>query len=253
MRPGRLLLRSFLIQGSWNPRDLLGTGVAWALGPWLRWRDPGEEGAELARLGEPFNAHPFLSGLALGALVRMEQDGVPRDAQRRFREAIRGPLGALGDGLIWAGWLPACLLLAGAALLLGLPPFPTAALFLLLFNAVHLPLRIWGIRVGMRAGIGVAALIQAARLGHWGERSRALGVFLSGLVGGLLAVRGWWELPLPEPGSLGWVGGGVGALLAGVAWGRSLPVWVPGVVTLLLLAVLLAFFPGAGGGLEAGP
>jgi mannose PTS system EIID component len=223
MRPGRLFLRSFLIQGSWNPRDLLGTGVAWALGPWLRRADPGEEGAELARQGEPFNAHPFLAGLALGALVRMEEDGVPRDAQRRFREAVRGPLGALGDSLIWAGWLPSSLLLTGAALLLGLPPLLAVVLFLLLFNAVHLPLRVWAIRVGMRAGIGVGAVLQAARLGLWGERSRALGVFLSGLVGGLLVVRGWEELVLPAPAVLLWMGGGVGVFLLGWPGGGPSP------------------------------
>jgi len=254
VKPARLFLRSFLIQASWNPRDLLGTGVAWALGSELARRGeraatpeppdeppdepsdevpdaPASEGAWIARWSAPFNAHPFLAGLALGALVRMSQDGVPEETQRRFREAIRSPLGALGDGLIWAGWLPATALLAGSGVLLGASPFWSLCLFLGLFNAVHLPLRAWGVRAGLRGGMGVSAALRAADLATWGVRSQALAV---GAVGVWIGI---WIGQMERPASsipplilaLG------GAFLFGVVRGRSLPPLAPGLLAILLL------------------
>ena len=239
MTAGRLFLRSFLIQASWNPRDLLGTGVAWALGPLLRDGSPEQEGAAMARFSEPFNAHPFLAGLALGAMVRMERDGVAVETQRRFHDAVRGPLGSLGDGLIWAGWLPSTLLVAGIALVVGLPPVSTALVFLLLFNAVHLPLRAWGIRTGMEAGMGVAPALKAARLAQWGERSRAVGVLLIGVLGGLLVVRGWQNLSGPYL----WAVAGVGVFILGIWKGRVVPPGAPGGLALVFLLLLLLFAP----------
>lgn len=237
MTGSRLFLRSFLIQASWNPRDLLGTGVAWALSPFLRGRSPEGEGAVVARYSEPFNAHPFLAGLALGAMVRMERDGVPEETQRRFHNAVRGPLGSLGDGLIWAGWLPLSLLLAGTAYVMGVPPGPTVILFLLLFNGVHLPLRAWAVRTGMAAGMGIAPILQAARLGLWGERSRALGVLLVGVIGGILAVRGAEHLSAP----LLWSGAGLGVLFLGVWKGRVVFPGAPGALALLLILLVSVF------------
>jgi mannose PTS system EIID component len=239
VKPGRLFLRSFLIQASWNPRDLLGTGVAWALGSALAPSEAKEEGeapAEtegewIARWSAPFNAHPFLAGLALGALVRMSQDGVPEETQHRFRAAIRSPLGALGDGLIWAGWLPVVALLAGCGVLLGGGPVLPLALFLGLFNVVHLPLRIWGVRAGLRGGMGVSAALRALDLAAWSARAQTL-------AGGLAGV--WLGLWIGRIG----VGAGSGPLLIaalggtvlfGVWRGRTLPPMVPGILALLFL------------------
>jgi mannose PTS system EIID component len=235
----RLLLRSLLLQASWNPRDLLGTGTAWILGPWLDRGDPDERRRALARHGTPFNAHPYLAGVALGALIRLEEEGTPEEDRRRFRDAIRSPLGSLGDSMIWAGWLPASLLVAGVALLLGLPPPGTVALFLLLFNAAHLPLRVWGIRVGLAEGLGVARVLQARGLWAWAERSRALGVLLVGLLLGVLSVRAAGSLPSAH---LWWLGG-AGLFVLGVWRGGSLPPHAAGFLTLsltLALAVLAA-------------
>jgi mannose PTS system EIID component len=243
VRPTQLFLRSFLIQASWNPRDLLGTGVAWVLGPALRDGEGDGERRAISRSSEPFNAHPFLAGIALGAMVRMAREGVPEATQRRFREAVRGPLGSLGDGLIWAGWLPSSLLLAGVALVAGLPPGLSVVLFLLLFNGFHLPLRAWGIRAGLEAGLAVAPVLQAARLQVWGERSRALGVLLIGALGGLTWVRA--GAAFPEPGL--WGGVAAALLLVGIWRGRALPSGAPGALALLFLLLLLGLQACFGG------
>jgi len=44
----------------------------------------------------------------VGAAARAELDGESPERIDRMRTALCGPLGATGDRLIWAGWLPAC-------------------------------------------------------------------------------------------------------------------------------------------------
>src|SRR5260370_32793095 len=88
--------------------------------------------AALARGAYFFNAHPYLCGLAVGAAARAEHDGVPPDQIERLRTALCGPLGSLGDRLVWAGWLPlmSAVALIGVALRLGLsatPGFPVGS------------------------------------------------------------------------------------------------------------------------------
>src|SRR5260370_32828763 len=85
--------------------------------------------AALARGAYFFNAHPYLCGLAVGAAARAEHDGVPPDQIERLRTALCGPLGSLGDRLVWAGWLP--LMSAVALLCVGLGLCLSATLCLL--------------------------------------------------------------------------------------------------------------------------
>ena len=68
--------------------------------------------AALARESRYFNAHPYLAGVAVGALTRAELDGVDPARIERFRTALAGPLGSVGDRLVWASWLPFCSLVA---------------------------------------------------------------------------------------------------------------------------------------------
>jgi mannose/fructose/N-acetylgalactosamine-specific phosphotransferase system component IID len=227
-----LFLRSFLVQGAWNPRDLQGTGMAWILGETF----PDGEGPE------PFNAHPYLSGVALGAISRARRDeALSREALSRFRAALRAPLGALGDGLVWAGWLPALLLLAicllAVGLPLGLPAGWGVAGFLLVHNVLHLGLRRWGLDLGLDHGTHVGGALARSPLRSLGDRARQLAVVLAGAVAGAVAVLAARSLPVE-----GWGGGpslaagtfllvGLGYLIAG-----RLPVTTPLRVALLLLA-----------------
>ena len=87
-----MLLRSFAVQGSWNYQTLIGTGLAFVLAPALRHvygADPGRLRDAVGRHAELFNAHPYLAGLAAGALARLEADGVPPETIGRFKNAIR--------------------------------------------------------------------------------------------------------------------------------------------------------------------
>jgi len=116
---GAALLRSFSIQGSWSLDRLQGIGFAVSIEPLLRLLPGGRNGiryrAALGRATGYFNAHPFLAGLAVGAVARADRDDLPQPQVDRLRAALKGPLGALGDRLVWAGVLP----LASAAGILG--------------------------------------------------------------------------------------------------------------------------------------
>ncbi len=155
-----MLLRTFAIQGVWNYETMLGNGIAFSLEPALRLL-PGGKGGEayreaMARHSGYFNAHPYLASVAVGALARAELDGTPVDLIERFRVAAPGPLGSVGDRLIWAGWLPLCSALGLLAFGLGASPAGVLLIFLGTFNAFHVGLRIWGLHAGWAHGLRVA-------------------------------------------------------------------------------------------------
>ncbi len=156
----RIYLRLFAVQGSWNYETMLGNGIAFCTEPALR-RLPGGIGGKayrdaLARQARYFNAHPYLASIAVGALARAELDGVPAPLIERFRTALGGPLGSVGDRLVWASWLPFCSLIALAAFGLGARPILVIGIFLVTYNIGHFFLRAWGLRVGFRGGLRVA-------------------------------------------------------------------------------------------------
>jgi PTS system mannose-specific IID component len=110
----------------------------------------------LARHSRYFNAHPYLAGVAVGALTRAELEGVPPAMIERFRTALAGPIGSVGDRLVWAAWLPLCSLVGLAAFGLEARPLFVVGIFLVLYNIGHLWLRWWGLRVGFGRGLRVA-------------------------------------------------------------------------------------------------
>ncbi len=158
-----MLLRLFAVQGAWNYETMLGNGIAFALEPALRRLPGGVGGSEfrsaMAREVRYFNAHPYLAAVAVGALARAELDHVPSEQIDRFRAALCGPLGSIGDRLIWAGWLPACAMLALLAFGWGAKPLLVVLLFLATHNAGHIAVRLWGLNAGWRQGLHVAGAL----------------------------------------------------------------------------------------------
>lgn len=158
-----IFTRTLAIQGSWNYETLVGNGIGFCVEPALRLLPGGVHGpafkAAMTRQSAYFNAHPYLASVAVGALVRAELSGVPPERIERFRTALCGPLGSVGDRLVWAGWLPFCSLVALSAFGLGASPTTIVVTFLLLYNAGHLALRAWGLHVGWARGLSVAGAL----------------------------------------------------------------------------------------------
>lgn len=214
----RMYIRLFAVQGSWNYETMLGNGIAFCTEPALRLLPGGMKGerytAAIARQARYFNAHPYFAGVAVGALARAELDEVSPQLIERFRTALAGPLGSVGDRLVWASWLPLCSLLALGAYGLGARPLTAVLTFLLTYNAGHFALRAWGLRVGLEKGLRVAdalahpmirkgpqyvgsaaallagiAIPLAARHAIGGGRFLAAGIILLAIAGGVLLAR----------------------------------------------------------------
>ncbi|MDQ2891422.1 MAG: PTS system mannose/fructose/sorbose family transporter subunit IID [Gemmatimonadota bacterium] len=152
-------LRLFAVQGSWNYETMLGNGIAFCMKPLLEGLPDERFRAALARESRYFNAHPYLAGVAVGALARAELDAESPERIERFRTALCGPLGSVGDQLVWAGWLPLCSLLALGAFALGAGPAAVVLIFLGTYNIGHVALRVWGLRVGLQRGMRVASAL----------------------------------------------------------------------------------------------
>jgi PTS system mannose-specific IID component len=155
-----MFMRLLAIQGSWNYETLIGTGTAYCIEPALRLLPGGVKGQAyrdaLGRQSQYFNAHPYLAAVAVGALARAELDGESPKQIERYRRALCSPLGSLGDRLVWASWLPFCSIVALGMFALGAGALLTVGGFLVLYNAGHIWLRLWGLRVGWREGLRVA-------------------------------------------------------------------------------------------------
>jgi len=229
-------VRSFLIQGSWNYRTMLGGGFAFAMLPALRrlFTDAHARQAALQRHLELFNAHPYMSNLALGAAVKLEAEGADADTVRRFKLAVRGPLGSLGDGLVWATWLPGVSLLALTLYWMGVPGWVAVVTFLVVYNIGHVGLRVWAFRVGLASGREVGGRLASADLGGWTERLQGVAsLLLGGLVGAVLA--GSEGLRAAGPA---WVAVAAAACIAGLLAGHR--TWRPAAATVVIAVIGLS-------------
>jgi PTS system mannose-specific IID component len=228
--------RLFAIQGTWNYETLIGNGIGFCIEPALRHLPGGVHTPQfkeaLARESKYFNAHPYLASFAVGALARAELDGEPPGRIERFRTALPGPLGSVGDRLVWAGWLPFCSFIALAVFGLGGGAIAVLATFLGLYNVGHLALRAWGLRMGWRRGLGVAQALASPVFRRGPEVLAAMAAFVAGLGVPLAVMR------IVGPG-----GTLLGAVLAAAALGALLIVRLTGRIEgwRLALFVLFAF------------
>jgi PTS system mannose-specific IID component len=229
-------VRSFLIQGSWNYRSMLGGGFAYAMLPVLRrlFAAGSARDASVVRHLELFNAHPYLSNVALGAAVKLEAEGADPETVRRFKLAVRGPLGSLGDLLVWATWLPGVSLLALTLYWVGLPGWVSVAAFLVIYNVGHVGLRLWAFRVGLADGRDIGERLAAADLtGAASRLQTVVALFLGALVGAVL--MGGQGLGAAGPT---WIVLAVIAGLAGLFVGHR--AWRPAAATVAGAVALLA-------------
>jgi PTS system mannose-specific IID component len=210
-----IFVRLLAIQGAWNYETLLGNGVGVCIEPALRLLPGGvhspEFKAALARESRYFNAHPYLASIAVGALARAELDGEPPARIERFRTALCGPLGSVGDRLVWAGWLPFCSLASLAIFGLGGSTFAVVSFFLVTYNAGHLGLRLWGLHTGWKHGLRVASALGNPVLRHGPQQIGRVAALATGIA-----------IPLALGRVIGPGRNLIGGVLVGVALGSLL-------------------------------
>src|SRR6266536_1603433 len=95
----------------------------------------------------------------LGVGVGVAEEPLLRDlADGKYRAALCGPLGSLGDRLVWAGWLPLLSGLTMAAIALGAGWIAVGA-FLIVYNVGHVALRWWALQAGWTHGTRVSVAL----------------------------------------------------------------------------------------------
>lgn len=210
--------RTMLIQGSWNYERMIGVGIAFASEPILRkvfGDDIGYRQA-LGRASAQFNSHPYFSGGAVGAIAKAESDRLPPEQISRFRTALAGPLGSLGDKLVWAGSVPIASAI-GLTLAVVVSPLVGVLALLALHNLVNVGLRVWALRVGWVGGVNVASKLGVSSL----EKGLKLAGPATALaVGIMLPVATYWLVGDLEPSGVTGAGliAGAGLLLSRWIW-----------------------------------
>ena len=191
-----VILRSFLLQGSWNFERMQNLGVLYALAPALRLLFPERElMAASQRHLLYFNTHPYLAAPVLGATLSLEEQTAQGLAGgmgvAEFKGMIMAPYAAIGDALFWGGLRP---LAAGVALFFAVKGSLWAPVVLLvLFNGPHLWVRCLGLLRGYRQGLGVVESIQRRRLPDLAMRCKEATIVVLGVLSGFLVYAGCRE------------------------------------------------------------
>ncbi len=202
----RLAWRSLFIQIFWNYRTMQGEGFLFVLFPFLRRLESNpERQTRLVRLSAGFmNTHPCLAPLAMGAMLRRmagEQE-LDEHEWQTWREGLCGPLGTVGDTLIWDGLKPLVFVLATiVVLLLGSPQtiLLFAVLVLLLYNLPVWGLRLWGVKEGWNRGREVLRVLEKPFF----KGAKCWGDWIGAALLGLLLVAGFAKSTLFVPLAMG--------------------------------------------------
>jgi len=169
-------------------------GFAFALIPVLRrlYPDPEVFSGRLAAHMEYFNTQPYLASFVLGAVARAEEDlASDRKAAvdvAELKKTLMAPLGALGDSFFWGSLKPFAASAAVAVLLTGAWWAPL--LFLVLYNIVHVGLRLSLVFVGYETEGDVVALLSRYNFTRLARRYKVLSLAIIGCIVGTLSAWG---------------------------------------------------------------
>jgi PTS system mannose-specific IID component len=188
----RVFLRSLLLQASWNRRGMQNLGFAYAMWPALcaLYADRAARERALSRHLAVFNTHPYLAAAILGGAlhheIRVARAEAPAESVERFKQALMGPLAAVGDSFYWLSLRP----FAGAAAAVLAPQIGlwSVALFLALYNVPHFWLRVLLFVRGVQGGDRVVESVARAGLPRKGARLRRASAALGGSAGALSAL-----------------------------------------------------------------
>ncbi len=212
-----LVLRSLLVQATWNFERMQHLGFCFAMLPVLRWvhpdpRSPARAEAVRRHL-EFFNTHPIMAAAILGATARLEADGEGTAAQT-CKLSLMGSYAAIGDSFFWGALRPAAGIagVTGGLLwaLSGLPggadggALVAAAVMLVVFNVPALWVRAFGVTAGARLGMGMVEIVRRLGLPELTGKVRGVGAASLGFAATALlylAAIHLWGTPAEGAGS----------------------------------------------------
>jgi mannose PTS system EIID component len=189
----RVFVRSLFLQASWNPQGMQNLGLAYALFPALQalYPDHGRQMEALRRHLVFFNTHPYVAAAIVGGVL-FHEERIARGEESparvvAFKQALMGPLAALGDGFFWLSLKPAV-----GAVCAGLVPVIGAwapVLFVISYNLVHFTLRGRLYWLGLSRGDRLVEEVAKAKLPARGARLRAVAAASAGALAAYLALQ----------------------------------------------------------------
>ena len=192
-------LRSNLLQGSWNFERMQALGYCFGMVPAIRRLYPDANSQErkdaIKRPLEFYNTQPFMTAPILGVNLAMEEEranGAPIDdaAINGVKVGLMGPLAGVGDPIFWGTARPVFAGIGAGMAQQGSILGPI--LFFLMFNAVRLFFRYWGIQYGYRRGLEVVSDMGGGAVQKITEVASILGLFVMGAL-----VNKWTKIHIP--------------------------------------------------------
>ena len=191
-------IRSNLLQGSWNFERMQALGYCFGIVPAIRRLYP--EGSQerkdaIKRHLEFYNTQPFMTAPILGVNLAMEEqraNGASIDdaAINGIKVGLMGPLAGVGDPIFWGTARPVFAALGAGIAQSGSLLGPI--LFFVLFNAVRLFVRYWGIQYGYKKGLEIVSDMGGGALQKITEAASILGLFVMGAL-----VNKWTHINIP--------------------------------------------------------
>jgi PTS system mannose-specific IID component len=181
-----MFIRSNLSQGSWNYERMQALGYCFAMVPVIKRLYTGDERKQaIKRHLEFYNTQPFVTAPILGVTAAMEEqkaNGADIDdaAINGLKIGLMGPLAGVGDPIFWGTLRPVCAALGASVALTGSLLGPI--LFFVLFNAVRLAVRYFGISYGYSKGTTIVADMADGTLQKLTEGASIFGIFALGIL-----------------------------------------------------------------------
>jgi len=188
----RMAWRSCLLQASFNYERMQAGGWLYTLIPGLRKIHKNETDFRnsMKMHMELVNLHPFLVTFLSGLILAMEQGKEKISTIRSIKVALMGPMGGIGDALLWLTVLPIAAGFGASLSLQGSIFGPI--MFLVLLNITNFGLRFWLAHYGYKTGVGAIAALKAntQKISH---AANTVGMFV---IGALIASYVRVDVPL---------------------------------------------------------
>ena len=192
-----MFLRSNLQQASFNFERIHGLGFCYDMIPAIKRLYPVKEDqvAALRRHLVFFNTTPAVCGPVIGVTAAMEEaraNGAEIDdgTINGIKVGLMGPLAGVGDPIFWGTVRPVFAALGAGIAMSGSLLGPL--LFFILFNAVRLLTRYYGVAYGYRKGVDIVKDMGGGFLQKLTEGASILGLFVMGAL-----VNKWTHVNIP--------------------------------------------------------
>jgi PTS system mannose-specific IID component len=178
--------RQFFLQASWNYERMQALGYCYIMMPVLRKlykNKPEMMQAAVKRHLEFFNTQPYMAAPILGFSLAMEEqlargEDIDPASINAVKVGLMGPLAGVGDSMFWLTFRPIAFSIGIAMAMTGNILGPIIAL--VLFNAVHIATRWYGLTAGYNQGLKLLKDLQGGAMRKLTEGAGVLAMMVAG-------------------------------------------------------------------------